>query len=215
MATTKGLDLNQVLAKIDNFATSNQVERVRLLAAAVVPYGLVEDSSKKIPEIYREIKSIHKGSSIPLFTRLLRKAGVEPRYVSMLDSFLPATGTTETTETGLCFTELLVTVSDHLGNNDYLRKLTNRIPEEKLGSTSERIKSSVQLFQRLLHEDTLSLQRKKESLDLLSRWLSDIGRRDIAKLVEEAKQNQPPSQEQGILVICCPKSVKCLLQEFK
>ena len=200
MATKEGLEPNQVLTTISRFTSPEQLEKLRFLAAAVVPSGLVENSSKKIPEIYREIKRIHKGSSIPLFARLLRKAGVDYDRVSQLDIFAPATEANATTDeeylSDLNFIELLVCVSDHLGNLKYLRRLANHI-EHKLGTLPENIKSAVQLFQILLHEGTLSLKRKEESLGLLSSWLGEIGRRDIVTDVIERYAQLHPLPKQG------------------
>ena len=202
MATKEGLEPNQVLTTISRFTSPEQLEKLRFLAAAVVPSGLVEDSSKKIPEIYREIKRIHKGSSIPLFARLLRKAGVDYDRISQLDIFVPATEANATTDeeylSDLNFIELLVSVSDHLGNLKYLRLLANHIPEHKLGTLPENIKRAVQLFQILLHEGTLSLKRKEESLGLLSSWLGEIGRRDIVTDVIERYAQLHLLPKQGI-----------------
>ena len=180
----------ELLKLLNNFSDSDQVEKLRLLAAAIVPYGSIEKST--VIEIYQKLKSECREGAIPIITRLLDRAGFQQKYIEQLQAVVPACETADVPR--LYFTELLVAVSDELGKGDYLRKLKNRIPDEQLGVSRDRISTAVQLFQRLLFEDTIALEKEIESLTLLAEWLGDIGRRDIAVKVDREKKEREASK---------------------
>ena len=184
MATPGPFDIRKLLTKVDNFSDSDQLEKLRLLATAILPYGKIEKDSTAI-EIYTELKNERGEKAIPIITRLLDRAGVRQDLIVQLKK-IPACETADVPL--LYFTELLVDISDDLGNGDYLRKLKNRIPDSQLGTSRDRIGTAVQLFQQLIFEQTISFDKEIDSLNLLVEWLGDIGRRDIAAKVKKEKE---------------------------
>lgn len=186
MATVGSFDVLKLLTEVDKFSDTDQVEKLRLLAMAVVPYGKIEGPDKRVIEIFKTIEAKHDERAIPIITRLLEKASFRRKFITQLQQ-QPACETTFLVP-DLYFTELLVDVADDLGNGEYLRRLKNRIPDSQLGMSRDRITTAVQLFQQLLFGETLSLKKEMESLTLLAEWLSDIGRQDIANKVEKEKE---------------------------
>ena len=190
MASQSSFDIRKLLTKVDNFSDSDQLEKLRLLATAVLPYGKVGKDSTAI-EIYTELQTRYKENATPIITRLLDRAGVRQDLITQLQK-IP---TCESDEVPLLyFTELLVDISDDLGNGDYLRKLKNRIPDSQIGVSRDRISTAVQLFQQLIFEHTITFDKEIESLSLLAEWLGDIGRRDIAVKVEKEKCEREASK---------------------
>lgn len=61
---------------------------------------------------------------------------------------------------------------------------------------SNPIKTPIQLFRRLLQQQTLSVDNEERSLALLYEWLDDIGRLDI---VQDIKKHSRPVKEGVIL----------------
>ena len=183
MATPSSLDIYKLLTEANNFSDSDQKEKMRLLAAAVVPYGKV--SQKSVPEIYREIETRRGEVATAIMARLMDKAGFRRKFISQLER----TPTCESDHIPLLyFTELLVEISDELGNGEYLRRLKNRIPDSQLGTCRENISTAVQLFQQLLFTQTINLEEEVKSLELVEEWLRDIGRVDISRKVEKEKK---------------------------
>ena len=190
MATQSSFDIRKLLTKVDNFSDSDQLEKLRLLATAVLPYGKVGKNSTAI-EIYTELDKKYKATATPIITRLLDRAGIRQDLITQLQK-IPACESDDVPL--LYFTELLVDISDDLGNGDYLRKLKNRIPDFQLGVSRDRISTAVQLFQQLVFEQTITFSKESESLSLLAEWLGDIGRRDIAVKVEKEKNEREASK---------------------
>ena len=169
-----------MLTEADKFSGSDQLEKLKLLAMAVVPYSLIDGPSVGVVEIYRRIKERHEDGAPAIITRLVDKAGFKKSIVSKLSRIHSC----ETPPMPLLyFTELLVEISDDLGHTDSLRRLKNRIPDSQLGASRESISTSVQLFKRLLFEKTISFDEEIKSRKLLSEWLCDVGRRDIASKI--------------------------------
>ena len=169
-----------VLTEADKFSGSDQLEKLKLLAMAVIPYSAIDGPSVGVVEIYRRIKERHEDAAPAIITRLVDRAGFKKSLVSKLSRIHSC----ETPPMPLLyFTELLVEISDDLGHTDYLRRLKNRIPDSQLGASREGILTSVQLFKRLLFERTISFDEEIKSLKLLSEWLCDVGRRDIASKI--------------------------------
>ena len=181
--TSSSFDLLKFLTKVDKFSDSDQLERLRLLATAIVPYGTIENST--VIEVYKKLQATCGENAKPIITRLMDKASFRQDFIVQLKT-MPACETANIPL--LYFTELLIDISDDLGNGEYLRRLKNRIPDSQLGSSRDRITTAVQLFQQLLLEQTLSFNKEIESLTLLTEWLGDIGRRDIANKVEKEKE---------------------------
>ena len=174
-------DISKLLTEVDKFCDGDQMEKLRLLAMAVVPYGMIEDTSTVL-DIYRKIETRYHEGATPIFTRMMEKASFRRKYISQLSQQQAC----ETEEIPLLyFTEILVEISDELGNAEYLRRLKNRIPEDNLGTSRDRITTAVQLFQKLIFARTISLDEDIKSLEHLSEWLDDIGRQDIAKKVKD------------------------------
>ena len=189
--TQSSFDIRKLLTRVDNFSDSDQLEKLRLLATAVLPYGKVGKDSTAI-EIYTQLeKKYTRDHAIPIITRLLDRAGAKRDFVTQLQE-IPAVESDEVPL--LYFTELLVDIADELGNEEYLSKLKNRIPDSQLGVSRDRISTAVQLFQQLIFEQTITFSKEIESLNLLAEWLGDIGRRDIAIRVEKEKHEREASK---------------------
>ena len=173
--------LQSVLVNIDNFSTQDKLEKLKLLAIAVVPFGQIENV-QSVPQIFRVFNQCgFHGKAVPLLKRMLLKAGYHQR-TSQLDEHISPSEESQTLPV-LYFHELLIEVADEVGNGDYLRKLVEIIPEAKIGVAAESIKSAVQLFQRLLHEQTICPE-DPNTLYELAQWLRDIGRNDVAGKVQ-------------------------------
>ena len=146
--------LPSVLVTIDNFSTQDKLERLKLLANAVVPYGQTENV-QSVPQMFRVLEQCgFHGKALPLLKRMLLKAGYY-QHTAQLDEHIAPSEESQTLPV-LYFHELLIEVADNIGNRDYLRKLVEIVPEAKIGVAAENIRSTVQLFQRLLHEQTTS-----------------------------------------------------------
>lgn len=173
--------LLSVLVTIGNFGTQDKLERLKLLANAVVPYGQTENV-QSVAQMFRVLEQCgFHGKAPPLLKRMLLKAGYY-QHISQLDEHIAPSEESQTLPV-LYFHELLIEVADEVGNGDYLRKLVEIIPEAKIGVAAENIRSAVQLFQRLLHEQTISPE-DPSTLYQLARWLRDIGRNDVAGKVQ-------------------------------
>lgn len=169
-------DIRKLLTKVDNFSDSDQLEKLRLLATAVLSYGNIGKDSTAT-EIYTQLRGKYSDHATPIITRLLDRAGAKQDLVTQLQK-IPAVESDEVPL--LYFTELLVDIADELGNGEYLKKLKNRIPDSQLGVSRDRISTAVQLFQQLIFQQTITFNKEIESLSLVAEWLGDIGRRDIA-----------------------------------
>jgi len=167
-----------VLVKIDKYANNSEREKLCLLATAVIPYGKVE-TLKGVPELFQRLKRTQfSENAVELLQRMLSKAGFRSDHVSWLDEHVVKDNLQQLPD--MYLQELLISVADELGDGDYLRQLLYVIPEDKIGVSPDSIKSAVQLFQRLLHEQTISADNQS-TLNDLAKWLQDIGRKDIAK----------------------------------
>ena len=185
--------LQSVLLKIDRFASESEQEKLCLLATAVLPYGILENV-KGVPELFRCLKKQpFSDNAVELLQRMLSKAGFQSKHVSLLDEHVAVPKAEQLPD--MYLQELLISVADELGNGDYLRDLVYVIPEEKIGVSPDSIKSAVHLFQRLLHEQTISADNQS-TLNDLAQLLQDIGRKDVAKKLFGFGT---PVQEQGLL----------------
>ena len=178
-------DLDKLLNKIDQNATSDQVEKLRLLTAAVTAYGNVSEV-KGTPEIYRVVADEFKEESnaIAVFKRLLVCAGYPKRFTEQLNNYTSPSQPTPDMEK-LYFYELLVKVANQVGNGEYFRYLRNRIPRSVLDINRDRIPSCVQLFQKLEMNRVLNPSSAAASLTKLEEWLKDINRDDVAEIVRK------------------------------
>ena len=183
-------DIRKLLTKVDNFSDSDQLEKLRLLATAVLSYGNIGKDSTAT-EIYTQLRGKYSDNATPIITRLLDRAGAKQDLVTQLQK-IPAVESDEVPL--LYFTELLVDIADELGNGEYLKKLKNRIPDSQLGVSRDRISTAVQLFQQLIFQQTITFNKEIESLSLVAEWLGDIGRRDIAVKVEKEKSEREASK---------------------
>ena len=169
--------LQSALMAIERFSHESNREKLKLLATAVLPYGQIEDL-KGVPELFRRLKqSEYSENAVKLLQRMLSKAGIKSEHVSQLNEHAEANSEQLP---DMFFQELLISVADELGNGEYLQNLVYVIPEEKIGIAPSNIKSAVHLFQRLLHEQTIS-EEDLSTLNDLAQWLQEIGRKDIAK----------------------------------
>ena len=173
--------LPSVLVAIGNFSTQDKLERLKLLANAVVPYGQTENV-QSVTQMFRVLEQCgFHGIALPLLKRMLLKAGYY-QHTSQLDEHIAPSEESQTLPVQY-FHELLIEVADEVGDGDYLRKLVEIIPDAKIGVAAENIWSAVQLFQRLLHEQTISPE-DPSTLYELAHWLRDIGRNDVAENVQ-------------------------------
>ena len=136
--------LQSVLVTIGNFSTPDKLEKLKLLANAVVPYGQIENM-QSVPQLFRVLEECgFHGKAVPLLKRMLVKAGYY-QHTSQLDEHISPSEESQTLPV-LYFHERLIEVADEVGNEDYLRKLVEIIPEAKIGVAAESIKSAVQLY---------------------------------------------------------------------
>jgi len=166
--------LESVLGSIDTFANDCDLEKLRFLASAVVPYGVVENV-EGVPELFQCLKKQgFTKDAVDLMQQMLSKAGFRSDHVSLLDEHIKADFQKPPV---MLFREKIISVADELGNRTYLRALVNIIPENEIGVARDRIKSAIQLFQHLLHKHTISANNHEN----LVKWLQDIGRNDIVR----------------------------------
>ena len=189
--------LQSVLVKIDRFAKDSDQEKLRFLASAVLPYGTVE-KVQGVPELYRCLLKHESVSNnaVELLQRMLSKAAFKSKDVSLLDEHVAKPRADFQQFPDMQFHELLISVADELGNGEYLRKLLYVIPEEKIGVAPDSIKSAVHLFQRLLHQRTISADNHSD----LEEWLQDIGRPEMLTAVQ--KQGLPHFDECNTTLQC-------------
>ena len=180
------LDLNGILNKIDQNASTDQLEKLKLLAAAVVSFKIIEDPSKITGDIYRAVFDVfvEEPDAVTVFKRLLTGAGYARRHIEELTQFTVASQPSPDLEK-LYFYELLVKVSDQVGNGEYFRYLRNRIPRKLLDINRDRISTCVRLFQILEQKRILDPLKATSSLTQLEGWLKDINRDDVAEIVRK------------------------------
>jgi len=183
--------LESILSKIDKFADEKNKERLCFLAGAVVPYGMVEDE-KGVPDLFQSLQKKECEHAVELLQRMLSKAGFKPKHVSLLDEHITVPKFNFQQFPDMLFRESLISVADQLGDGKYLTALVNMIPEDKIGVAKSNIKSAVHLFQRLVHEQTISADNQS-TLNDFAQWLQGIGRKDIAK-----NFSGTAAQEQGL-----------------
>ena len=169
--------LQSVLLKIDRFANDSDQEKLRFLASAVLPYGTVEEKVKGVPDLwyYLEKQKFSK-HAVELLQQMLSKAGFKFALVSLLDEYVAVPKVDLQQFPEMYFREQLIAVADELSNAE-VGQLAYCIPEEKIGVAPDSVKSAVHLFQRLLHQRTITADNHSD----LEQWLQEIGRHDIAK----------------------------------
>lgn len=185
------MDLEKVLLEIELNTSQVQLEKLRLLVSAVIPFGLVE--SKSLQELFRAIdKSPEVSDAVILFRRFLSKTGLSQAQLVNLTPFM-----TPAQERGdlprLYFHELLIEVADHVGDGEFFKRLRNRVPRAMLNMVRDdnTIPNCVRLLQILLHKNVFIVDQydhQEHSLSLLEEWLTDIGRKDVAMIVERRKR---------------------------
>ena len=155
--------LSSDLVKIDKFASDSDRQKLYLLATAVLPYGKVE-TLKGVPELYQCLKkSQFSENALELLQRMLSKAGFRSDHVSWLDEYVTMPEDNFQQLPDMNLQELLISVADELGNGEYLRQLLYVIPKDKIGVSPDSISSAVQLFQHLLHVQTISADDRMNS----------------------------------------------------
>lgn len=191
-------NLPKVLTHIDKYLSQDHLDKLCFLAETVVSIGSIEEADS-IHKIQREIENqqgISKKRSIVLLKKFLEAIG----YVKFGKDLDPIIAELE----GNCslfppeklyLYEISMIVCDELGKNSF-SQLKHRIPDAQLCVNRDRIKTPVQLFKRLLRQQTLSVDKEEESLELLYEWLDDIGRLDI---VRDIKKHSRLVQEQGMI----------------
>lgn len=177
----------KILTKIDNFLSQEHLEKLCFLVETVLPYGSV-DQADSILTIQRALEShtkIGRNGSIILLRRFLEIIGCI-KFSRQLNPLIDPSEHSQYQPSlqKLYLYEILVLVCDSLGEKSFIR-LKSRIPDVQLGAHRDRVKTSVQLFKRLLQQQTLSVSKEDESLKLLNEWLTDIGRLDIVQEITE------------------------------
>ncbi len=182
------LDLNGILNKIDQNASTDQLEKLKLLASSVVSisFKIIKDPSKITSDIYRAVFDVfeEERTAVAVFKRLLTGAGYSRRHIEELTQFTVASQPSPDLEK-FYFYELLVKVSDRVGNGDYFWYLRNRIPRKLLDINRDRISTCVQLFKFLEQKRILDPSKATSSLTQLEGWLKDINRDDVAEIVRK------------------------------
>jgi hypothetical protein len=188
--------LPKVLTHIDKYLSPDQLDKLCFLAETVVSIGSIEDADS-IHQIQKEIQKqqgISEKRSLVLLKKFLEDIGYV-RFGQELDPIIDGIS-------GSCsllppkklyLYEISMIVCDELGKKSF-SQLKHRIPDDQLGGHRDRIKTPVQLFKRLLRQQTLSVDREEASLELLYEWLEDIGRLDI---VQDIKKHSRPVAEEG------------------
>lgn len=184
------------LTRIDNNLSPERLEELCFLAETVLPYGSV-DQVDSIHTIQREMEkkdAIGRNASIILMKRFLKTIGYI-KYAEGLNSLIDPNDYSYCLPSleKLYLYEILILVCDNLGKKSF-NQLKQRIPDAQLGAHRGRIMTPIQLFRRLLEQQTLSVSNVQHSLEVLREWLTDIGRLDI---VQQVKDHSRPVQEQG------------------
>ena len=201
--------LSKVLTHIDKFLSPDHLDKLSFLAETVVSIGIIEDADS-IHKIQREIENhqgITKKRSVVLLKKFLEVIGYV-KFGKELDPVIQALdgSCSLLSPKKLYLYEICIIVCDELGKRSF-SQLLYRIPDEELGGHRDRIKTPVQLFRRLLRQQTLSVDKEEESIELLCDWLVDIGRLDIKKDVEKHAR---PLPEQGMCRVQRSYDAVCL-----
>ena len=154
-------ELNRILSTIDTYySKNNQLNELKFLAQAVVPYGSQLDTCNSIPELYKMMRESHT-------LRCL-----DYRYtVSLLRHMLVATGCKQEdilqahchekfdlaiiTPSLPSYDLLLCVANNLLQNSSNYKHLLNSIDKKKLSKPKYDISSPVDLFQSMICEGTL------------------------------------------------------------
>ena len=186
---------SKVLSSIDKFLAQEHLEKLCFLAETVLPYGAVEKADS-IHVVQRTLEShtpVGRNGSFVLLKRFLESLCLV-RFGKEISTLIdPNDHYTFPSLDKLYLYEIVIMVCDNLGRDSF-KRLKNRIPDSQLGAHRDRVTTPIQLFKRLLEQQTLSVSKEKDSLELLSEWLEDIGRVDI---VQQLKEHPRPKQEQG------------------
>ena len=197
MAEKGGLESTKVLSRIEEYLSDEQLEKLFFLSETVLSRTVVEraDGIIAIQRELERLRDYNRNNSLKLLQRFLETIGygafareLEP----LIDNSAPGHSCLPLQK--LYLYEIIVMVCDNLGKKS-LSQLKNRIPDSQLGAHRDRIKTSIQLFKKLIERQTLSVSHERKSLALLMEWLDDIGRRDIVQLI---KDHPRPIQEQGL-----------------
>lgn len=170
--------LHEVLTQLDERLSQDDLDKLSFLAGSVVPFDSIEGADS-IDEIQCMIESQQgKERSVVLLRKFLEIIGLD-RLGKKLDSVIQALdgGCSLLPPKTPHLYKICIIISDQLGHKSFQR-LLYMIPDMRRGRHGA-IKTPVQLFRRLLLQQTLSVDREKESIDLLCIWLGDIGRVDI------------------------------------
>lgn len=189
--------LLKLLTRIDRFLSPEHQDKLCFLAETVASFGSIEGADS-IVKIQREIQNqqgISKKRSIVLLKQFLEVIGYV-KFSNELDPIIDAIDErcSLLPPKKLYLYEICMMVCDELGRASF-SQLKHRIPDEQLGVHRDKIKAPVQLFRRLLRQQTLSVDNEEQSLKLLCEWLDDIGRLDI---VQGIKKRSRPTQEEGM-----------------
>ena len=188
----------RILSRLDDCFSEEHLEKLFFLAETVLSRTVLEEVDSVV-EIHRKLETYtgcNRNTSLKLLQRFLETIGCIA-YSHQLEPLIDrsAPGYSHLPLQKLYLYEILVLVCNNLDKRSFSR-LKNRIPDSQLGANRDRIKTSIQLFKKLLEKQTLSEISERKSLDLLMGWLDDIGRRDIVQLIKDCPR---PVQEQGWL----------------
>ncbi len=178
--------LNGIVNTIDRNASDDDLEKLRLLAAAVLPFEVVEDRSKRTYELYKAVlkECESEPNAVAMFKRLLKGAGYARRFVEQLTPF--TVGSQPSSDLNkLYFYELLVEVANEIGNLDDFRYLKNSIPQSMLDINRDNIKTCIQLFLIMEQKRILDPSNVVSTLTRLEGWLKGIHRNDVAEIVRK------------------------------
>ena len=193
---------NSAINKIDKFLSTDDLEKLCFLSEVVLPRIKVQKATdfcelQRALELEVGVGPEGRSNSIIILRRFFGTIGLV-KYLdeleALIDPKLPAYIFPSYDK--LYLYELAVRVSDQLEDGDF-KRLKFLIPDGQLGANRDRLTTPVQLFRRLIEEQTLSVSKEAASLELLKGWLAELGRKDIVQLVKAHKR---PVPEQGMLM---------------
>lgn len=186
----------KIVNHIDKYLSQEHLEKLCFLTETVLPLRKVQKADC-LPDLLHGLESntvADDNACIKILKRFLDTIGFI-KFGKQLDSLIsPADTYIFPSLDKLYLYELAILVCDNLDTLSF-KRLKNRIPDIQLGGNRDRITTPIQLFRRLIHENTLNFLEEKKSLDLLKEWLGDIGRKDIVQLLN---CHPRPVQEQGM-----------------
>lgn len=182
--------LRTVLSDIDRFKTPREFRNLVILAEAIVPLSTLE-TVDSVPDLFNCLRNrgLKETKALAVLKRMLEKAYFNHRYVVKLKRFIAEEDETQE-HSELLFRELIVLVSNKLGDGESLRSLLHLITDEQVGKPRQLVATAPELFHRLIHAEVIT-PRQPQTLDQLQDWMVEIGRSDIASDIKNFLSTHP------------------------